>query len=867
MADLTATLLGAQSPDPQIQKPAEDALKNAETSNLPEFIGALATQLATEGIDVTARQLAGLHLKNLLIARDSSLQLMRHDRWKALDAGVRTQVKSLLLAALRSTEKPVRQAAAQACAEVAAIELPFKQWPDFISTMMENVSGAQQPDEAKISSLECLGYTCERIAEIDGAPELEPDTTNPMLTAIVDGIRVDRPNPIRLAAAKALRNSLLFTQKNMEQKMERDMIIKTICEATQSTDAAVREAAYDCICQVAYLYYEKLNDYMETFLTLSFRAIKTDEEHVAKQAVEFWSTLCECEMEILDENAELAERDLPPERTCVKYVENAMPHLGPILLETLTKQEEDADLDDEGMNLSMAGTRCLRLVAQTVEDSVLQVVMPFVTQNIKNTEWRLREAATMAFNCVLEGPSLRSLGQYVNQSVPILLEALNDPVELVRDTTANTIGLICELHVRSIPELTFPALVDSLMSKLTEAPRVSKQAAYAIHNLGAAFASDNTGSISGTNAISGYMPMLLQNLLTVADREDADELSLRESAFQALSVLIQYSAPDCRPLYVQFLPAMIDRLNKSFQMQIISSTDRDQRDSLQGGICGILHTLFFKLEKDDIAPNGDLIMLNLLNVFQQKNSSCHEEAYCAVGALADKLEEDFEKYLQALDPFLMAGLHNAEAFRVCTVAVGLVGDLCRSVEMKILPYCDNIMQALLLMLQNQDLHRSVKPPVLACIGDIAVAIGGEFGKYMNVSMAMLTQAAQTRAPEDDEDLIEYVNTLREGILEAYTGIVSGLVDGDKLQGLAPFVEKILEFLELIASDTNRDLEVLSKAVGLLGDLANAMGSSIRELLQKDFVSYLMHASQQTGDPGILNVAGYAQREVSRALQG
>ena len=108
----------------------------------------------------------------------------------------------------------------------------------------------------------------------------------------------------------------------------------------------------------------------------------------------------------------------------------------------------------------------------------------------------------MAFTSILEGPSDEAIGQYVNQAIPVLLTALSDSNDLVKDTTAWTIGRICELHVRSIPEETFPTLVNGLAGKLlTENPRVSSQACYGIHNLAAAFQNDNAAQTSGTNAL------------------------------------------------------------------------------------------------------------------------------------------------------------------------------------------------------------------------------------------------------------------------------------------------------------------------------------------------------------------------------
>ena len=79
--------------------------------------------------------------------------------------------------------------------------------------------------------------------------------------------------------------------------------------------------------------------------------------------------------------------------------------MGPLLTEALTKQNEEVDLDDGAYNISMAAANCLSLLTQTVEDLVVSVIMPFVQQNIQSKNWRLREAAIMAFASILDGTS------------------------------------------------------------------------------------------------------------------------------------------------------------------------------------------------------------------------------------------------------------------------------------------------------------------------------------------------------------------------------------------------------------------------------------------------------------------------------
>src|SRR5699024_7410601 len=99
----------------------------------------------------------------------------------------------------------------------------------------------------------------------------------------------------------------------------------------------------------------------------------------ALQAVEFWSTICDVEIDMLDKNEDAADHGLPPPENCQKFIKGVVGHLIPVLIPTLTKQEEYEE--DDTWNIAMAGGTCLALIANTVLDDVVPHVMPFVTQN------------------------------------------------------------------------------------------------------------------------------------------------------------------------------------------------------------------------------------------------------------------------------------------------------------------------------------------------------------------------------------------------------------------------------------------------------------------------------------------------------
>lgn len=149
----------------------------------------------------------------------------------------------------------------------------------------------------------------------------------------------------------------------------------------------------------------------------------------------------------------------------------------------------------------------------------------------------------------------------------------------------------------------------------------------------------------------------------------------------------------------------------------------------------------------EIQPLADRIMNLLLQLIQTagKQSPVIEDAFLAIGALSAALEADFQKYLPAFLPFLSNALGVREEYQLCSIAVGLIGDVCRALGEASAAYAQPFMEGLLSALQSPVLHRSVKPPILSCFGDLALAIGPSFEPFLDTTMKVLQQAGLMRA--------------------------------------------------------------------------------------------------------------------------
>lgn len=244
--------------------------------------------------------------------------------------------------------------------------------------------------------------------------------------------------------------------------------------------------------------------------------MKHADESVALQAVEFWSTVCDEEIELALEAEEAAEYSEAPERESSHFARVALPEILPVLLLLLTKQDEDAT-DDE-WNVSMAAGTCLALLAQCVGDGIVSPIIPFVEGNIKSADWRYREAAVMAFGSILDGPEEKILAPLVAQALPILIEMMADSSTQVRDTTAWTLGRVTDVLVKTIKlDAHLPPLVTALVSGLEQSPRIVSNCCWSIMNL----AEQLGDAAAETCPVSAYYDGLVSALLRLAERCDS----------------------------------------------------------------------------------------------------------------------------------------------------------------------------------------------------------------------------------------------------------------------------------------------------------------------------------------------------------
>ena len=186
------------------------------------------------------------------------------------------------------------------------------------------------------------------------------------------------------------------------------------------------------------------------------------------------------------------------------------------------------------------------------------------------------------------------------------------------------------------------------------------------------------------------------------------------------------------------------------------------------------------------------ICIQLLQQQHPAENPAYEDILYAIGTLAGctsrsyisnlVLDTYFQIYVGILMPFIYAALEAQDQPQLLSASLGLLSDVIRAVGEQIAPHCDQIVRYLFADVESNTVSRMVKPSILAIFGEIALAIGAAFEPYLPVIMQLLQQAATLGSGTRDQtgfEILDYIDSLNEGILEAYSGIILGLKGAGK----------------------------------------------------------------------------------------
>ena len=125
--------------DHDIRTQAEKYLVDAEEKQYGQFLIALCTEFATEDRPLRNRQLAGIHIKNLIHSRDADAYNVKKLRWEQCPEDTKYQARAAFMQALNSPHVTVSHTSAQVLAAYGAVDIPAGRFPELLTSLCDNV--------------------------------------------------------------------------------------------------------------------------------------------------------------------------------------------------------------------------------------------------------------------------------------------------------------------------------------------------------------------------------------------------------------------------------------------------------------------------------------------------------------------------------------------------------------------------------------------------------------------------------------------------------------------------------------------------------------------------------------------------------
>jgi hypothetical protein len=242
------------------------------------------------------------------------------------------------------------------------------------------------------------------------------------------------------------------------------------------------------------------------------------------------------------------------------------------------------------------------------------------------------------------------------------------------------------------------------------------------------------------------------------------------------------------------------------------------------------------------------------------------------GVLIGKLGEEAARYSDLFDEHIADALrgYGTDNKNECKSASVMCSDLLMALDYEAelaTAFCERFIGLVLGALARPELDSSAHPPLLSLIGDMALSTRSAFKVHFARANAVLTQVAARAFPRaDNADDVERVAEVRECCIEAYTGVLLGVLDiggggvadrdaivlaRDALPAAASLVTATLRD-DGGEDDLDPDSEGSRRyfvAVALLLDLVGYFGQDAVDRVGRHVAEDAIQKSQRRSEPG------------------
>jgi len=520
-----------------------------------------------------------------------------------------TYVKSELLAGLKDTNQGIRSFTGNVITELLR-KGGIMAWSDVLAQLMSMVEGKDAggidiPLPVQEGAMSALKKVCQ-----DSKKALERDAQQPLAVMIPKFLQFTH-HPSAAVQADSLEIINIFLPLRSQAVLAHiDILVESLFRLGNNPHAPLRREVCRALVHLVDIRPDKIAPIMSSVVDYLVAQQNDPDADLALDAAEFWLTVGEhdqlrvhlgpflpkivpvllksmiySEEEIFrlggegdDADEEDKEEDIKPQFAksrqrlpngeSVEVVGNEKPRNGDSELSDGEIDEYDSELEDlygmedpeDRWNLRKCSAAALDVLATVFHQPVLEVILPYLKENLRHSEWPYREAAVLALGAVADG-CLDGVALHLPELVPYLISLLNDDEPLVRQITCWTLGRYSRWAATD-PDLNnpdpghlqkyFEPTMEGILLKMLDGnKRVQEAAASAFANL----------EEQSKGVLEPYIKVIIQQFVTAMRQYKDRNMFILYDCVQTLAEHVSEALAQDE-LVAILMPALIERWKK-----------------------------------------------------------------------------------------------------------------------------------------------------------------------------------------------------------------------------------------------------------------------------------------------------------------
>ncbi|EEH50569.1 uncharacterized protein PADG_06648 [Paracoccidioides brasiliensis Pb18] len=457
--------------------------------------------------------------------------------------------------------------------------------------------------------------------------------------------------------------------------------------------------------------------------------------------------------------------------------------------------DELGDDDPEAeWTLRKCSAAALDVFANVYHQPVFEIILPYLKDNLRHTQWTNREAAVLALGAIADG-CMDTVTPHLPELIPYLISLLSDPEPIVRKITCWCLGRYSEWAAH-LPEaekaVYFEPMMEGILHRMLDNNKKVQEAA--------ASAFTSLEMKSDMNLLPYCQPILRQFVLCFEKYKDRNMYVLYDCVQTlAENVMSELAKPE---LVEILMPALIKRWNKlsdqsrelfplleclgyvaaaygdafsPFAPPIFTRCIKILYTNIQDYLTAINNNTGDEPDKDFLVTSLDMLGAIIQAIEPQKSSElvrtsqpplfellcfCLEDSnwevrissYALLGDCAINIFPTVEPVLHTIVPILIKQLdlnsirddESENALRVINNACWASGEIAAASKAGMAPFLENLYQALATIVSNEEVPDSVNENAAMALGRLGIGCPeqlaphlGEFADMFLRSMAKI----------------------------------------------------------------------------------------------------------------------------------